>query len=166
MVQYRLPAALALLAALCVTTLIRSAIYDSEVSLYTDVVAKSPNKARPSNNLGDALKKAGRFEEAGPRFERALALQPDYPDALNNLATIYGSSGRREDALLLLTRALALDPGHRQARFNLAMTYYERGMLAEADQQYAILMQIAPQSSEAASAWKMRAMIQGQRPSP
>jgi len=166
MARYRLVFTIVLLAVLNVTTLIRSAIYDSEVSLYTDVAAKSPNKARPQNNLGDALKKAGRFEEAGPRFERALALQPDYPDALNNLATIYGSSGRREDALLLLTHALALDPGHRQARFNLAMTYYERGMLAEADQQYAILMQIAPLSSEAVFAQKMRAMIHSRRPSP
>jgi Flp pilus assembly protein TadD len=160
MSRYRFIVTAALLAVLSAVTISRSAIYKDEVSLYTDIVAKSPNKARPHNNLGDALKKAGRFDEAGPCFERALQLQPDYPDALNNLATIYGSSGRRQEALQLLSRALALDPGHRQARFNLAITFYEQGMLAEAEQQYAILVQTAPQSKEAAFAGKMLRMIQ------
>jgi Flp pilus assembly protein TadD len=96
-----------LAAILCVASIVRSSVYHDEISLYSDEVAKSPNKARPHNNLGDALKKAGRYEEAGPYFERALELQPVYPDALNNLATIYGSSGRREEALQLLAQALA-----------------------------------------------------------
>jgi len=138
----------------------RSSIYEDEVTLYTDVVFRSPNKARPHNNLGDALKKAGRFEEAGPHFERALALQPDYPDALNNLATIYNSSGRRGEAIQLLSQAISLDPGHLQARYNLAITFYEQGMLSEASQQYAIIIELAPYSKEAAFARKMLAMIQ------
>ena len=151
--------ALALLVILCAATIVRSAVYEDEVSLYTDIVGKSPNKARPHNNLGDALKKANRFDEARPRFERALELQPNYPDALNNLATIYNGYGRKEDALQLLSNALALEPGHRQARSNLAMTYYERGMFAEAEQQYIILIQVAPQSKEAVFGQKMLSMI-------
>ena len=143
----------------------RSAIYENEVTLYTDIVARSPNKARPQNNLGDALKKAGRFKEAGPRFERALALQPEYPDALNNLATIYNSSGRQEEALQLLSHALSLDPGHLQARYNLAITLYERGMLSDASQQYAIIIDLAPYSKEGIFARKMLTMIQ-QRTAP
>jgi protein O-mannosyl-transferase len=160
MVRYRLIVTTALLVVLCAFTISRSAVYYDEVSLYSDVVAKSPNKARPHNNLGDALKKANRFEEAGPQFERALELQQDYPDALNNLATIYNSSGRSPEALQLLSRALALDPGHRQARFNLAFTFYDRGMLSESEQQFAILMQTAPESKEAVFAQKMLALIQ------
>jgi len=150
---------------LMATSIMRSSIYQDEVTLYADIVSRSPNKARPHNNFGDALKKAGRIEEAGIHFERALALQPDYPDALNNLATIYNSSGRKAEALQLLSRALALNPGHLQARYNLAITIYEQGMLNEAAQQYAIIIDLAPYSKEAVFARKMIVMIQ-QRMSP
>jgi len=160
MAQYRLIVHAALLFILCALTIGRSAVYEDEVTLYTDIVAKSPNKARPHNNLGDALKKAGRAQEAGPRFERALELQPEYPDALNNLATIYNSSGRTQEALQLLSYALALNPGHLQARFNMAFSYYDKGMLSEAEMHFAILAQTAPNSKEGAFALKMIAMIQ------
>jgi protein O-mannosyl-transferase len=153
----------AILVILCAFTISRSSVYFDEVALYSDEVAKSPNKARPHNNLGDALKKANRFEEARPQFERALELQPDYPDALNNLATIYNSSGRRQEALQLLLRALALDPGHLQARFNLAISYYEQGMLSDAEQQYAVLVRNAPESKESVFARKMLPLIQKQK---
>ncbi len=143
----------------------RSSIYKDELTLYTDIVSRSPNKARPHNNLGDALKKAGRFEEAGPRFERAIALQPDYPDALNNLATIYNSAGRKKEAFELILRALLLDPRHIQARSNLALIFYERGMLSETSQQYAIIIEQAPYSKEAVFARKVLSMIQ-QRATP
>jgi Flp pilus assembly protein TadD len=149
-----------IIVALAAMSFARSSIYENEVTLYTDIVSSSPNKARPHNNLGDALKKAGRFEEAGPHFERALALQPDYPDALNNLATIYNSSGRKEEAMRLLSQALALNPGHLQARSNLAITFYERGMPNEASQQYAIIIDLAPYSKEGVFARKMLSMIQ------
>jgi Flp pilus assembly protein TadD len=138
----------------------RTLIYEDEVTLYTDIVSRSPNKARPHNNLGDALKKAGRLEEARVHLERALALQPDYPDALNNLATIYNSTGRKEEALQLLTQALSLDPRHLQARYNLAITAYEQGMPGEASRQYAIIIDLAPYSKEAVFARKMLPMIQ------
>jgi len=161
--QIRLIIITVMLITLAAMSSARSSIYEDEVTLYTDIVSRSPNKARPHNNLGDALKKAGRIEEAAPHFERALALQPDYPDALNNVATIYNSSGRREGALQLLLHALSLDPGHLQARSNLAITFYEQGMLSEASQQYAIIIDLAPYSKEGVFARKMLAMIQSRR---
>jgi len=156
----------AIIIVLCVFTFLRSAVYEDEVTLYTDIVAKSPNKARPHNNLGDALKKAGKVREATPHFVRALELQPEYPDALNNLATIYNSSGRGQEAVQLLTQALALDPGHLQARFNLAFSLYEKGLLADAEQHFAILAQTAPTSKEGVFSFKMLSLIQKQKASP
>ena len=165
MLLLRLIVSASLLIVLCVLTFIRSAVYEDEVTLYTDIVSKSPNKARPQNNLGDALKKANRLSEAGPRFVRALELQPAYPDALNNLATIYNSSDRREEALQLLTQALALNPEHVQARFNLAFSLYEKGLLADAEQHFAILAQTAPTSKEGIFSQKMIGLIRSQRTS-
>ncbi len=142
-----------------VVSFVRSAIYQTEVTLYTDTVAKSPDKARPHNNLGNALKEEQRIPEAEVQLEQALALKPDYPDALNNLGTIYSSTGRRQDGLAMLERALELDPGHIQARYNMAMQFYENGMLPEAEREYQLLIRLAPQSKEALFAYKMLAMI-------
>ncbi len=142
-----------------VLSIVRAAVYETEVDLYADVVAKSPNKARPRNNLGNALKEEHRIPEAMVQLERAIALKPDYPDALNNLGTVYISLGRRQEGLAMLQRALELDPGHLQAHFNLAMQYYEMGMFAEAVREYRLLIDLSPRSKEAAFASKMLALI-------
>jgi len=149
-----------MIATLMVLSGTRASIYENEVTLYTDIVSRSPNKARCRNNLGDALKNAGRFEEAGYHFEQALELSPNYPDALNNLATIYDKFGRKEDALLLLSQALLIDPDHLQARSNLAITFYEQGMLSEASRQYMIILDQAPNSKQGIFARQMLSLIQ------
>jgi Flp pilus assembly protein TadD len=156
--QVMIAAALVIVFAVC--SIARSGIYKDEITLYTDIVAKSPAKARPHNNLGENLKKVGRVAEAQVHLERALALQPAYPDALNNLATIYSTIGRKNEALALLQQCLSLNPGHVQARFNLAMQLYEHGMVPDAEKEYRLLTTIAPQSKEAAFAVKMLRMIQ------
>jgi tetratricopeptide (TPR) repeat protein len=153
-----MPLAVAVLL-LAVLSSVRSHAYRTEVSLYTDVAAKSPGKARPHNNLGNALKEEHRIPEARIQLEQALALKPDYPDALNNLGTIYSSTGRRQEGLALLQRALQLDPGHVQARYNMAMQYYENGMIPEAAREYQLLIRLAPRSKEALFAYKMLALI-------
>jgi tetratricopeptide (TPR) repeat protein len=112
---------------------VRSAVYENEITLYTDITRQSPNKAPPYNNLEEAFRQAGRMDEAMRCFETAIAIDPDYVDALNNLATIYKFRGNRE-------QALALDPRHLQARFNLAMYHYEAGLVFDAEQEFRMLI--------------------------
>ena len=159
MERNRIAIAAAIVAVLMAFSITRSAVYDDAITLYSDIVIKSPYKARPQNNLGEVLKKAGRIDEAQFHLERALALEPAYPDAMNNLATIYSNSGRKGEAIALLQQCLALDPGHVQARFNLAMQLYENGMVPEAEKEYLLITRIAPQSKEAAFAVKMLQLI-------
>jgi hypothetical protein len=59
-------------------TALRNRVYASEVAFWTDVVAKSPRKARPANNLGFALAQACRPAAAAREFDRAAALDPAY----------------------------------------------------------------------------------------
>ncbi|MHB8843573.1 MAG: tetratricopeptide repeat protein [Nitrospirota bacterium] len=153
-----------LLGLLTALSFFRSAVYENEITLYTDVTRKSPAKARPYNNLGESLRKAGRMDEALRCFETALALKPDYADALNNIATIYRNRGNREQALAIVQQALAIDPLHVQARFNLAMYYYEAGLFSDAEREFQTLIRIDRSSSEAAFAGKMLDVIRSRSP--
>lgn len=152
-----------LLGLLTALSFFRSAVYENEITLYTDIVGKSPNKARPYNNLGDALKKAGMRDDAMRNFEMAIAIKPDYADALNNLATIYKDLGQREQALAIVKQALELDPRHLQARFNLALYYYEAGLWDDAEREFRMLSEIDPASKEAVFGMKMLGMRGNQR---
>ena len=44
-----------------------------------------PEEPMPLNILGALLTDSGRYEEAVDCYHRALAIEPDYPDAINNL---------------------------------------------------------------------------------
>jgi tetratricopeptide (TPR) repeat protein len=68
------------------------------------------------NTLAAAYLKQGRYAEAEPLVQRALAIaekargadHPDIATSLNNLVTVYQSEGRYAEAEPLLKRALAI----------------------------------------------------------
>jgi tetratricopeptide (TPR) repeat protein len=70
---------------LAVVAINHNALYRSEVALWQDTARQSPNKARVFNNLGYALESAGRRDEAGEAYRRALELDPLHLKAANNL---------------------------------------------------------------------------------
>jgi hypothetical protein len=65
----------------------RNTVWSNAVSLWSDVVKKSPQKVRPHNNLGNALKNQGKIKEAIAHFNKALQINPGYSKAHNNLGT-------------------------------------------------------------------------------
>lgn len=67
----------------------RNLLYHDEVSLWSDTVMKSPDKARPHNNLGHAYAMQGDWEEAIEEFRIAVRLDSDYALAQKNLRDAY-----------------------------------------------------------------------------
>jgi len=158
-----LAVAVLIMIVLCTTTWLRTSIYENERTLWRDAMIKSPAKARTYNNLGDALKKNGELKESQQLFERAIELDPDYPDALNNLATIYCNIGRANEALELLHKALFLNPGHIPSKYNLAMQYYQMGLLDDAILEYRSIIMQFPLSEQAVFSEAMLQLIRKQR---
>ena len=62
-------------------TTLRNYDWRDAMSLYRDVISKSPNKPRAYANLGVALGKAGRCPEAMPLLEKAISLGTRYDEA-------------------------------------------------------------------------------------
>ncbi|MDH5428093.1 MAG: tetratricopeptide repeat protein, partial [Nitrospirota bacterium] len=80
---------LAWILVLCFLTVQRNALYQDPVLLWSDSVHKSPEKARPHNNLGHAYALQGDWNHAIEEFRVALTLQPDYILAQENLREAY-----------------------------------------------------------------------------
>jgi tetratricopeptide (TPR) repeat protein len=60
-------------------------------------------------NAGNLLLEAGEVEPAIARFQTAIELDPDYPEAHHNLGVAYRRAGRRSDAVRELRRATGLE---------------------------------------------------------
>ena len=69
----------------------------------------TPN-AHNNNNLGIALAKVGKRDEAVEQFREALRIDEDYQEAHCNLALVLLELGRREEAVVHLREALRLKP--------------------------------------------------------
>lgn len=70
-------------------TVQRNALYRDPVLLWSDTVRKSPNKARPHNNLGSAYGMRDDWDRAIQEYRTAAQLDPDYALARNNLRDAY-----------------------------------------------------------------------------
>jgi tetratricopeptide (TPR) repeat protein len=77
-------------------------------------------RAITETNLGTALHEAGRFDEAVARYEKAIAVQPDYAPAYNNLGVTLRAQGKVDAAIAIYERGLRLDDEYPDLHFNLA----------------------------------------------
>lgn len=125
----------AVLAFSCLT-FARNEVWRDGLTLWADVVKKSPGKARGHANLGVELRKNGRAGEAMEHHLIAIRLEPDYAYAYNNLGLAYNDLGLRDEAVAQYETAIRLKPDFVEAYNNLGIVYWEKGMLRDAVQQY------------------------------
>jgi hypothetical protein len=163
------PPALQCAAALLVTagplgvaTHARNGVWRDELTLWSDVVAKSPGKARPHNYLGIALAERGAKDEAIAHFRAALRLQPWYADALLNLGNMYRERGDFQGALRLYERAVLVAPKMAAAHNNAGGMYEAAGRREDAVRAYREALRLSPGMPEATA---NLARLEGGRPS-
>jgi tetratricopeptide (TPR) repeat protein len=94
----------------------RNGTWRGEISLWEDVVCKSPRKERGHYNLGNAYRKMEMPEEAAEHYRAAVALRPDFLDARFNLALVYLNTGELDEAAGEFGKVLEINPGDREAR--------------------------------------------------
>ncbi|HEY2773894.1 MAG TPA: tetratricopeptide repeat protein [Candidatus Binatia bacterium] len=82
---------------------------------------------------GSDLHGEGRHAEALDRFERCLAIDPDYVDALLGKAMVHLARGQFDDAIACGTRIVELTPDDVLAYTNLSMFYQRAGRIADAE---------------------------------
>jgi Flp pilus assembly protein TadD len=139
-----------LLVALTAATFRRNAVWDTELSLWTDVVAKSPGKERPHLNLGLALLRDGRPREAEREVRRALEIRPDYAFARNNLGNLLRRRGEAAEAEEQYLAAIRARPGYAEPYVNLGNLAADRGDWTAAEARYREALAIRPGARDAA----------------
>jgi protein O-mannosyl-transferase len=127
-----------------VATYQRNKVWQDEISLWSDVVQKSPQKARGHNNLGAAYGDRNRWDEAIQEYKTALTLKPKLAEAHNNLGSAYKELGQYKAAAQEYKTALSLKPEYAEAQNNLGMAYYDQGKLTEALVEYEKTLKINP----------------------
>ncbi len=125
-------------------TVTRNADWKDEVSLWKDTVKKSPNKARPHNNFGLALKIDGIPEKAKIHYFRALELYPDYADAHYNLGLIYYDEGEKDKALKEFQETIRIQADYAKAHYNSGIVLMEKALLDESIKEYQKTIRIDP----------------------
>jgi tetratricopeptide (TPR) repeat protein len=137
-------ALIALLVALSLLTVHRNILWTGRISLWEDVVSKSPGNPKAHNILCSAYRDEGRLEEAEQMCMSALAIDPDYRPALHSLGLVYIQSGRISKAREMLLREQARDPGLAEAHYNQANVFIKQGRNDKAVEQYVEALRYDP----------------------
>jgi hypothetical protein len=127
----------------------RNAVWGSAMTLWQDAAAKSPNKARSHNNLGEIYYKQNRLLDATREFRTALKLRPDYAVAHNNYGTVCAAGGLLMKAEEEFRSAVALAPAYADAHFNLGQAYLLMGQKEQAAREFQTALMLNPADTAA-----------------
>ena len=115
-----------------------------EASLFLQrLVALAPHPAYLTN-LGEAHRRQGDLDAAATACKRALAADPDLPEAHHNLGLTLMNAGAPDEARPHLERAVALRPDSAQFHVSLAWMLLQLHRLAESTAHCRRALELAP----------------------
>jgi len=132
-------------------TYLRNEVWRDSVTLWADVVLKSPKNIRGYNNLAFVLDKKGRFEEAIRYYLKALKIKPDFAQAHNNLGGTLKNQGKAKLAIRHYLEALKIRPDYAEAHNNLGAVLMDQGNVPKAIDHYRKSLKIKPAFADAYS---------------
>jgi len=113
----------------------RNIVWKNEFSLWSDVVKKSPGKARPHDYMGIAYYKSGVIDDAIKHHKLAINIDPEYPYPHVNIGICYFYKGDVDEAIGQFRRAILLSPRNVDAHYNLVIAYGSKGLYQQAFQE-------------------------------
>jgi tetratricopeptide (TPR) repeat protein len=102
-----------------IATWTRAGVYATSETLWSDTVTKNPDAWMAQYNLGLALGKAGKLDEAIAHFRRAVQIKPGFAEAHNFFGTALLQAGRGQEAIEQYRQALRIKPDYVEAQVNL-----------------------------------------------
>lgn len=124
-------------------------VWRDDQSLWSHAVAARPDAPTARNNLGFALAKLGRHEEAATQYREALRLRPGLSLATLNLAWSLGELRRFEAAEPLYIESLRLRPSDPRAHLGYGLLLARSGRTESARLSLARAVELGPDNPEA-----------------
>ncbi len=130
-------------------TYTRNYIWKNEYTLWKDVSLKSPDKAVPHINLGNAFIRRNALQYAEQEFILALKVNSRDVRALNGLAVIYLKRGQLDDAIRVF-KILATDKADEpHYHSNLGVVYMQKGLMDTAIKEFKTAIALDPNYPDA-----------------
>ena len=113
--------------------------------LWTHSLSLTPANTFARNNLGNALVKDGKFDEAIAQYRKVLEINPGSAETHNDLGGALFSQAHIDEAVAQYRKALEIEPDFMEARNNLGLAYFTKGETDEAIAQYRRVLQSKPE---------------------
>jgi protein O-mannosyl-transferase len=147
--RYLGPAAAALVVVCAVISFQRSYYFHDDIVFSRQWLRTNPESVNAHYNLGYALAKQGRTEEAAVEYRAALRILPDYAFAHCNLANALSALGKADEAMAHYREGLRLNPDYVDAHMNLGVALGSAGRYEEAIDQFREVLRLNPKSATA-----------------
>lgn len=105
-------------------------------TLWARTAEAQPESVIAHNNFGRALAEKGDVAAAAESFRRALAIEPNYPQAAYNLGLLLADQGKQAEAQEAFERALVREPDNARILIDLGNSFLRRQRLAQAIASY------------------------------
>jgi len=141
--------AVVILAGLSLLSWRQSAMYRDMETLWRTTIAKNPGCWMAYNNLGVVQFEKGNIDDAIDKYEEALRLHADYPEAHYNLGSALLQQGKIDDAIQQCEKALELQPTDPDAHVVLGNAFLAKQDLDGAISQYERALTLRPEDFKA-----------------
>ena len=122
---------------------------EKELEMYRLALEVLPTFHRARNNLGVALRRRGRVDEAIEQYRLAIEHNPKYAEARSNLGTAYLHQGRTEDALREYLLAVKYAGRDGYIHHRLGVVYLQLARYEEAMEEFREALSREPELAEA-----------------
>jgi len=120
-----------------------------EIDAIRRAITTDPTNASLHNNLGIALQKVGRTEEAEEEYRKASSLDSRYEKSHFNLGLLLENRGLLDEALAEYEAAAGLSPGYVRAHLKAASILLNRGAGSRAREHFLAVLKVEPENAEA-----------------
>lgn len=122
----------------------QSMIWESSMTLYTDMVKKFPENSIGYNNRGTLYLKENKYNEAESDFQNALKYNSKYAAAYNNMGLLLNGRTKYDNAIEYFTKAVELNNNYAEAYFNMGLTFFNKNEIDKAIELYKKAISIDP----------------------
>jgi len=122
----------------------RNKLWKNELTLWDDVIRKSPHKEKAYVEHGLFYQAVGNPNQAISEFSKAIKINPQYARAYANRGNVYQVQGNLNQAVSDYNRAIELNPYYAEAYSNRGLACYVQGNINQAVTDFNKALEINP----------------------